>query len=192
MVACTDASPRVQGRAGSPDRSVIERYRTLVSVNAALAKALFAIRPHLAHSDDTRLELRERSGQGLPRWQVRRARDFLAANLATSISTADVAAACGLSRSYFISAFRRATGETPHLCLLRCRVEKAKELLRGPLAIADIALACGFADQSHLTRVFAKQTGISPGIWRRERGCWQQPGANATAATGPSTTFMTR
>ena len=149
---------------------VIKHYRLLVTVNAELAKSLFAIRSRLAYSDRVFHETQKRFASGLPRWQVRRAREFLAAHLGANISVDDVAAVCGLSRAYFTSAFRRATGETPHLCLLRYRIERAKALLTGPLTIADIALECGFADQSHLTRVFAKQTGIPPGVWRREQG----------------------
>jgi len=148
---------------------VIKHYRLLVTVNAELAKSLFAIRSRLAYSDCVLPETQKQYASGLPRWQVRRAREFLATHLGANISVDDVAAVCGLSRAYFTSAFRRATGETPHHCLLRYRIERAKALLTGPLTIADIALECGFADQSHLTRVFAKQTGIQPGVWRREQ-----------------------
>jgi transcriptional regulator GlxA family with amidase domain len=49
------------------------------------------------------------------------------------------------------------------------RVKHAKELLRGTkLPIAEIAVACGFADQSHLTRVFSKVLHIGPAAWRRQ------------------------
>jgi AraC-like DNA-binding protein len=148
---------------------IVQRYRALVSLNTALAKALSAIRTSLAHVDGVPPAARSSPRRGLTPWQERRAIDYLLSHLPTRISNAELAAACGLSQSYFVTAFRQATGETPHLCLLRYRVAKAKELLRGSMAIADIALACGFADQSHLTRVFTKQTGISPGEWRRER-----------------------
>lgn len=148
---------------------VVQRYRALVSLNTALAKALSAIRTSLAHVDGVPPAPRSSLRRGLTRWQERRATTYLLSHLGTRISNAELAAACGLSQGYFVTAFRRATGETPHLCLLRYRVAKAKELLRGSMAIADIALACGFADQSHLTRVFTRQTGISPGEWRRER-----------------------
>jgi AraC-like DNA-binding protein len=154
---------------GQRDR-VIKRYRLLVAVSAELARSLFALRSQLAYRDFSIPEKQERHAAGLPRWQVRRAREFLTAHIGADISIDDVAAVCGLSRAYFTSAFRRATGETPHLCLIRYRIERAKVLLAGPLTIANIALECGFADQSHLTRVFAKQTGIPPGVWRRERG----------------------
>jgi AraC-like DNA-binding protein len=57
----------------------------------------------------------------------------------------------------------------PHRWLLRHRIDRAKALLRGSEApLAEIADACGFSDQSHLTRVFRSLTGTSPGAWRRE------------------------
>jgi AraC family transcriptional regulator len=157
--------------------AVVERYQALARVSSALAKALLLIQPRIAQAAGPAATLRpaHKLIQGLPRWQIRQARDLLAANLANGISTTEIAAACGLSRSYFICAFRRATGETPHLCLMRFRVEKAKELLESTLPIAEIALTCGFADQSHLTRVFTKQVGMSPGVWRRERGPQSTP-----------------
>lgn len=150
-------------------RRLIARYRALVKVNTALAKTLSEFRPRLASLDECPGRSNHRFTQGLPQWQVKRAHEFIAANLGNNICTADVAAACGLSRGYFTANFRKATGDTPRLYLLKHRVEKAKELLLGTLCIADVALACGFADQAHLTRTFAKHTGVPPGLWRRER-----------------------
>jgi AraC family transcriptional regulator len=57
---------------------------------------------------------------------------------------------------------------SPHQWLLRHRVEQAKMLLRDrTLSLSVVALSCGFADQSHFNRVFARLTGLSPGAWRR-------------------------
>jgi AraC-like DNA-binding protein len=51
---------------------------------------------------------------------------------------------------------------------MRHRIEAAKSAMQDVrLSLADIALACGFSDQSQFTRVFSKQMGISPGCWRR-------------------------
>jgi AraC family transcriptional regulator len=81
-----------------------------------------------------------------------------------------VARECGLSASYFSRAFRRSEGSAPHNWLLARRVDVAKEKLRDPrLTLAQVALECGFADQSHLTRVFTRFVGVSPGTWRRTR-----------------------
>jgi len=150
-------------------RRLIARYRALVRINTTLAKILSEFRPQLALLSEGALRADSCVSQGLPRWQLKRANEFICANLGRNISTAEVAAACGLSRGYFTSAFRKATGDTPHLYLLKCRIQRAKELLMGTLCIAEVALACGFADQAHLTRTFAKCTGVSPGLWRRER-----------------------
>jgi len=97
-----------------------------------------------------------------------RAKDMLLATARDDSSIADIAEACGLSRSYFIKAFRQTVGTTPHRWLLEQRVQKAKELLRVPgQSITDTALRCGFADQAHMTRVFTSLVGVSPGAWRR-------------------------
>ena len=75
---------------------------------------------------------------------------------------------CGLSSGYFTRAFRQTTGVSPHQWLIRKRVERARGLLLGNgLGLADIALVCGFVDQSHFSRVFTKFEGDSPGRWRQ-------------------------
>jgi AraC family transcriptional regulator len=105
---------------------------------------------------------------GLAPWQERRAKEILCANLDGGVSLKDVARECRLSVSHFSRAFRRSMGVAPHNWLLMHRVEVAKEKLRNtPLSLSDVALACGFADQSHLTRVFTGMVGVSPGAWRR-------------------------
>ena len=105
---------------------------------------------------------------GLSHWQERRAREMLMEGLHADVSLKSVAAACGLSTGHFIKAFRQTTGLPPHRWQLMRRVECARDMLlqtQEPLDV--IALACGFADQSHLSRVFSKVYGMPPGIWRR-------------------------
>jgi AraC family transcriptional regulator len=105
---------------------------------------------------------------GLAPWQERRAKEFIDANLHSDITMALLARTCGLSRTHFSHAFRQTTRTSPHQWLMQRRVERAKQMLRDSEALlADVALACGFADQSHFTRVFAQSAGISPGQWRR-------------------------
>ncbi|WER47521.1 AraC family transcriptional regulator [Cupriavidus sp. WKF15] len=110
------------------------------------------------------------SGRLSPRI-LARAQDYLTARLDDgSISVADVADACQLSRSHFSRAFRQSTGKTPHEWLLERRLEQALALLRTTeLPIAGIAVSCGFADQSHLTRSLSKKFGVTPGAWRTHR-----------------------
>jgi AraC family transcriptional regulator len=105
---------------------------------------------------------------GLAPWQERRAKDLLAADLAGDLSLRYVAQECGLSTTYFSRAFKRSTGTTPHAWLQLCRIDHAKQLLADrDLPLAEVALSCGFADQSHFTRTFARLAGVTPGSWRR-------------------------
>lgn len=107
---------------------------------------------------------------GLAPWQVERALELLSSETSADHRVVRVADACGLSRSYFGRAFKASTGLSPHQWLLRDRVRRAAELLEvSEETISTIALHCGFADQSHMTRVFHKMTGFSPADWRRQR-----------------------
>lgn len=105
---------------------------------------------------------------GLAGWQARRARDLIESCLEDDIPLSRLASECGLSVRHFSRAFAQTFGMPAHRYLMTRRVELALELLKvRTLSIPEIALKCGFVDQSHLTRVFASQTGSSPGHWRR-------------------------
>ncbi|NEJ19326.1 helix-turn-helix domain-containing protein [Rhizobium leguminosarum] len=96
------------------------------------------------------------------------AKSLLLENLEGDVSIEQVALACNLSRGYFIRAFRETTGMTPYQWLLSERIDRARAMLRTSNApLAEVAIACGFADQSHFTRVFSTIVGITPGNWRR-------------------------
>jgi AraC-like DNA-binding protein len=100
-------------------------------------------------------------------WQEKRAAEFLSAHVNADFSVSELATACELSRSYFIKAFKETFGKTPYQWLMEYRVVRARDLLQSDMALAEIAVACGFSDQSHMTKVFSKMTGKSPGAWRR-------------------------
>jgi AraC family transcriptional regulator len=106
---------------------------------------------------------------GLAARQLRRAQELLKADLGGQLSLSTLAAECGLSQTHFARAFRKSTGVAPHRWLQDQRVAKAKALLASAAALSDVALACGFNDQSHFSRVFGRVAGMSPGAWRR--GC---------------------
>jgi transcriptional regulator GlxA family with amidase domain len=109
-------------------------------------------------------------------WQERRTKELLNADLGGEIPLRQLAMECGLSVRHFTRAFRQSTGIPPHRYLLKRRVEQAQQLLKDPaLSLLDVALACGFADQSHFTRVFSASVGVSPGVWRRMRGHRSEP-----------------
>lgn len=89
--------------------------------------------------------------------------------LAGGASATDAARLCGLSRSYFISAFAATAGLPPHRWARELRLLAARRLLvetQEPIAV--IAGCCGFSDQSHLTRAFRARWGRSPALIRRD------------------------
>ncbi|MBR8060328.1 helix-turn-helix domain-containing protein [Burkholderia dolosa] len=102
--------------------------------------------------------------------KVALAKELLMEKADLGVSIDEVASECDLSRGYFIRAFSRTTGRTPHQWLLEQRVTRARHLIEtSDMTLADIAIACGFSDQSHLNRVFARIVGRPPGAWRRAR-----------------------
>jgi AraC family transcriptional regulator len=101
-------------------------------------------------------------------WQERLATEFLAAHFNKPLSVGDLASRCELSRSYFNKAFKESFGRTPSKLLTEYRVARVKELLLQDLSIAEVAINCGFADQSHMTRVFTSLTGDTPARFRRK------------------------
>ena len=89
-------------------------------------------------------------------------------NLETGITLAQLAGEVGLSPSHFETLFRRSTGLSPHQYLIRCRVERARDLLGdGTVTLSQVAARCGFSDQSHLGRHFKRLVGMTPGAYRR-------------------------
>lgn len=81
---------------------------------------------------------------------------------AAPVALDDLAAASGLSRFQVLRAFTRATGMTPHAYLVQRRIDLARRLMASGLALVDAAAESGFADQSHMTRVFVRKYGLSP------------------------------
>ncbi|PVZ42242.1 AraC family transcriptional regulator [Pseudomonas sp. CC120222-01a] len=98
--------------------------------------------------------------------QLDAAAAFIRAHRTDPLSLEDVCAACGLSRSYLIRAFRQRFGLTPHGYLLDQRVQHARALLRKGRAIAEVAQEAGFADQAHLQRAFKQHLAATPGHYR--------------------------
>ena len=106
---------------------------------------------------------------GLTLWQEKRVKELLDTNLSGDTSLEALAGECRISTRHFSRAFRQSMGMPPHRWLLQRRVEKARGLLKeGTLTMSEIAAVCGFADQSHFTRVFSLITGVSPSAWRRQ------------------------
>lgn len=82
-------------------------------------------------------------------------------------SLAELALQADLSQFQFIRHFDRATGLTPHAYILQKRIQLARRMIRRGGGLGDVAAACGFADQSHMTRHFVRSFGLSPGAYAR-------------------------
>jgi AraC-like DNA-binding protein len=105
---------------------------------------------------------------GLAPWQMRRATELLRGRLDGDVSLSELAAECKISVSHFARSFKQAIGQTPHRWLVHRRVDAAKNLmLHSGMRLSEIAVGCGFADQTSFNRTFKKIAGITPGDWRR-------------------------
>lgn len=96
---------------------------------------------------------------------ARRAKDYIDDNPLGVPSLSDLASLRGLSRFQLLRAFKRDLGLTPKAYIIQRRVERAREALRHGETVAQAALSAGFADQSHLTRHFARRFGYTPGVY---------------------------
>lgn len=99
----------------------------------------------------------------LPPRKLAAVREFIEERLSEELRLEDLSRHAGFSPSHFVTLFRRATGLAPHRYVMLRRIERAKRLLlQTNLPLAEIALHCGFSDQSHLTRVVKRHTGLTP------------------------------
>jgi AraC-like DNA-binding protein len=104
---------------------------------------------------------------GLTKWRLKRVLTYIDEHISESITLPTLARVAGLSRMYFAAQFRAATGCRPHECILRKRIERAKQLLLETCEpLACIALAVGFQSQAHFSTVFKRFVGLSPNQWR--------------------------
>jgi AraC family transcriptional regulator len=97
----------------------------------------------------------------------RRLAEWVDHHLAQPISVGEMAAQAALSEHHFARMFRLSFGVAPHAWVLHRRLERARQLLRGPATLEQVAQACGLASASHLVRRFRAQTGFTPGDYRR-------------------------
>ncbi|RWL86297.1 MAG: helix-turn-helix domain-containing protein [Mesorhizobium sp.] len=105
---------------------------------------------------------------GLAPAQLRRVTVLMEQSLPKAVFLKDLAKMVGLSEAYFARAFKTSMGVSPHRWYLAAKIRKAQRaLLETSDTLAQVALANGFADQSHFTRAFRTVTGYSPGAWRR-------------------------
>lgn len=98
---------------------------------------------------------------------VRRVVERIEAESALPLNLSDYATTAQMSRFQTLRHFSAQVGTTPHAYLLQHRVKQARQHMRSGISLADAAIASGFADQSHMTRSFVRQFGMTPGNYMR-------------------------
>jgi AraC family transcriptional regulator len=137
----------------------------------AQAAAQFLAVHFLRHyaSNGERLRARPIPPHKLTERQVRQLLEFIQTHLDEQLSLEILARQIGFSPHHFAQLFRRATGTSPHQFILHQRLERAQWLLQETeLPLAQVAGACGFAHQSHLTQVFKRHLNRTPGAYRQD------------------------
>jgi AraC family transcriptional regulator len=105
---------------------------------------------------------------GLADWQVKRVTGYMREHLEEEIGLEELAALVSLSRFHFCTAFRKATGHTPHTWLVMQRIGEARRLLAMPeLPVTEVALSVGYQTPSAFTAAFRKLVGVTPSEFRR-------------------------
>ncbi len=100
---------------------------------------------------------------------IERAKSCMDDAPAAPVTLGALAQLCGLSRFQLLRSFTRATGLTPHAYLVQRRLHMARRIIRGGGDLAEAAAASGFADQSHMTRLFVRAYGMTPGRYAASR-----------------------
>jgi AraC family transcriptional regulator len=151
--------------------SIVREIRLQQAGSAILIESLFqslCIQLLRAYCEDARIA--SRRPYVIAPFRLRRAQDFIEEHLEQHIGLEQIAAAAGLSAFHFTRCFKEATGLAPYRYVLLRRVERAKDLLENTSqTLAQIALACGFATQQHLTEIFRAHTGVPPGRYRQQQ-----------------------
>jgi AraC family transcriptional regulator len=126
-------------------------------------------------------------GGRLLAWQARKVHDYIDSHITGPVLVADLCALIDRSEAHFSRSFKRTFGESPHVFVIRCRLElAARYMLQTDAPLSDIALRCGFTDQAHLCKHFRQSRGQTPAAWRRARRM-QDCGNSHSATTYVST-----
>jgi AraC family transcriptional regulator len=127
---------------------------------------LEALRASVRGLGDTATPVSHARGGLSPR-ALRRICEYVDGHIGQRINVDALARLANLSICYFVRAFKRSVGITPHEYLIRRRVELTMTLLSGTdMPLSEIALTAGFADQSHCSRRFRQHVGMSPRDYR--------------------------
>ncbi len=143
-----------------------EMARLNQGVTRVLSKGVFSLEETLQHLDAALARKRELSSEA--QRLVRRAMAYMHEHYAEPLSRQEIAEHVGLSEDYLTCCFRKELGLTPVAYLNRYRVQQARQLLKNThKSITEIALDVGFSGSSYFSRVFRRETGMTPEVYRR-------------------------
>jgi AraC-like DNA-binding protein len=160
----------LSGRADGDSWNVLITPPDLGASSDIDERAIPHARPRLDSISCTRQLLVQGTCQsGLAPRILRRVKEHIDAHLDSALNIGELAASVGMSGSHFSRSFFRSVGLTPHRYVMRRRLTRAHDLLvQTDLAMAEVALATGFADQSHFCRRFREFTGLPPRSFRMQ------------------------
>mgnify|MGYP001791650959 FL=1 len=138
------------------------------SYDKLYAESLFnAFSMHLLTNYCTRKIKPKDCGNGLAPFHLKQILELIGDNLSEEISLLELARFLDMSQFHFCREFKKSVGVTPHHYIMQQRVKMAKRVLKQQdLPIAEVAVECGFSNQSHLGRVFKQHTGTTPRRFR--------------------------
>lgn len=152
------------GRAIKNELETYGSYSRLFAESAALMLSVHLLRQYSTQSPNIQYY-----SDGLSRRELSQVIDYINNYLDQDLSLTTLANLVGMSPPYFSSLFKRVTGLTPHQYVIRCRVERARQLLLTTrLSVTEIARRVGFAHQSHLSRHFKRHFGVTPKVMRSQ------------------------
>jgi signal transduction histidine kinase/DNA-binding LacI/PurR family transcriptional regulator/AraC-like DNA-binding protein len=135
-------------------------------VSAVLSKGLFSVDETISHIS-TALENKRKISEEAQRL-VRMAIAYLHENFTEPLARRDIAQHVGITEDHLTFCFRQELGTTPIEYLQRYRINQAKHLLKEtPQTITEIALTVGFSDSGYFSRIFRRETGMTPETYRR-------------------------
>ena len=149
--------------------SIAARLRTLFAVTASDAPLPATPLPEELLLTVLAGVTSERYTRAAPRVPaaVLRARELIDDDPVAPLTLHGMAQQSGLSQFQLLRGFAKATGMTPHAYIVQRRIDLARRMIAGGAALTEAAIASGFADQSHMTRVFVRKYGITPSAYGR-------------------------
>jgi AraC family transcriptional regulator len=153
------------GRAVAAELECSDPASGLLVETLATALGVYIVRNH-SNLSATSAPLASTKG-ALEGTKLARVLAYVEAHLEGEVRLEDLAREACLSAFHFARSFKAAVGMSPHAFVLQRRLERARNLLQGTaLSLAEVASACGFCSQAHLSTCFKRETGVTPGLFR--------------------------